>query len=262
MLPSLFIAHGSPLLAIEENPYTTFLHDLGQTFSRVRAIVIFSAHWTAAPQQIGNVDRYETLYDFGGFPETLYRLTYPARGNPEVVKELEALLSQNNVPYRLDARRGLDHGAWVVLRLLFPAADIPVVAMSVDPRLPPQEQYRIGRALSPLRATDTLIIGSGGTVHNLRAFSMARGDSPPDSWAVDFEDWLEARLNRWDLGALFNYPQLAPHADWAVPAFGSEHFAPLVYAMGAADDEQTAERLHLSFRYGNLSHAVWRFGTS
>ncbi len=258
MMPSLFIAHGAPLLALEDNEYTQFLSDLGRTMPRPKAVVIFSAHWLAQTQRVSEVDTYDTIYDFGGFPEELYQIRYPAKGDIRVAKEVEEAFSRNGIAYEIEQERGLDHGSWVVLRLLYPDADVPVVAMSVNPRLSPQEQYNIGRSLMELRKQDILVIGSGGTVHNLRALNWNAAEA--DDWAVTFDDWLSEHLTSWDVSSLFQYDTLAPDARLAVPPYGNEHFVPLLYAMGAADDVRTAESLHRSYQYGNLSQSVWRFG--
>ncbi|GMA51040.1 dioxygenase [Alicyclobacillus contaminans] len=258
MLPSLFIAHGAPLLAVEANEYTQFLRELGENLPRPRAVVLFSAHWLAGVQRVSAVDTYETIHDFGGFPEELYQIQYPAKGDAEMARAVEARLAEHGIPSAVDTGRGLDHGAWVVLRLLYPEADVPVVAMSVNPRLTPAEQYDIGKALAALRQEDVLLIGSGGTVHNLGA--LAWNASQPNDWALAFDQWLERHVKAWDLGSLFQYEALAPHARLAVPPHGNEHFAPLLYAMGAADDVRTAALLHRSYRYGSLSQSVWQFG--
>jgi 4,5-DOPA dioxygenase extradiol len=260
MLPSLFIAHGSPTLAVENNDYTNFLKELGQNLPRPKAIVLFSAHWETQIQQVGNVDQYSTIYDFGGFDEALYKIQYPAHGDRKLAEEIEELLTKSGVSFETDEQRGLDHGAWVVLRLLYPNADIPVIAMSVNSKLTPEEQYKIGKALSALRAEDILIIASGGTVHNLMALKWF-DSGQVDSWAVEFDDWVKYHLESWDLPSLYKYDSLAPNAQFAVPPYGAEHFIPIFYAMGAADDDQKATLLHRSYLYGNLSHSVWQFGS-
>jgi 4,5-DOPA dioxygenase extradiol len=259
MIPSLFIAHGAPLLAIESNDYTSFLNQLGQNLPRPKAVVLFSAHWLSIVQQVSQVDQYSTIYDFGGFDPALNTIQYPARGDADVTKEIEDLFTENGISFENDITRGLDHGAWVVLRLLYPNADIPVISMSVNPNLDPEDQYKIGKALSALRAKDILIIGSGGTVHNLRAVKWA-DNGEVDSWALEFDNWLAKNLEDWDLPSLFHYDSLAPNGSLAVPPYGNEHFIPLFYAMGAADNNRKATLLHRSFRYGNLSHSVWQFG--
>lgn len=258
MIPSLFIAHGAPLLAIEDNDYTQFLSQLGGKLPRPRAVVVFSAHWVTRTQKVSEVQEYDTIYDFGGFPDALYQIKYPAKGHQQVARQIEDLFTSNGIPFEVDTNRGLDHGAWVVLRMLYPNADIPVIAMSVNPRLSPEQQYKIGQSLQSLRAEDVLIIGSGGTVHNLGAVQFH--ESSINEWALEFDQWLETYLKQWDLDSLYRYDSLAPNASLAVPPHGNEHFIPIFYAMGAADDARTATLLHRSYRYGNLSHSVWQFG--
>ncbi|MCY0877152.1 MAG: class III extradiol ring-cleavage dioxygenase [Firmicutes bacterium] len=259
MLPSLFIAHGSPMLAIEDNEYSQFLGQLHWAISRPRAIVLFSAHWLSLVQQVSASQKHTMMYDFGGFPQELYSIEYPASGDATLSQEIASLLGEAGVPCQLEAGRGLDHGAWVVLRRVFPDADIPVIAMSVNPRLKPEQQYAIGQALAALRSQDVLLIGSGGTVHNLRALAFSEPDKI-DDWAVTFDDWITKALQVWDLKSLFSYAVQAPHASLAVPPGGNEHLVPLFYAMGAADHEQKATLLHRSYQFGNLSHTVWQFG--
>jgi 4,5-DOPA dioxygenase extradiol len=259
MLPSFFIAHGAPLIAVENNEYTQFLKELGVSLPRPKAIILFSAHWESHLQTVSDVNQYETIYDFGGFDPALYQIKYPAQGSQLVSQEIQDLFAANGVPYQVETNRGLDHGAWVVLRLLYPNADIPVISMSVNPKLLPEEQYKIGKSLSALRANDVLIIGSGGTVHNLRAVNFA-DNGQIDQWALEFDDWLAHHLHNWELDSLFKYQTLAPNSEYAVPKYGNEHFVPIFYAMGAADNSQKAALLHRSYRYGNLSHSVWQFG--
>lgn len=260
MLPALLVAHGAPLLAIENNEYTQFLHSLGKTLPKPKAVALFSAHWESSAQKVSNVDEFETIYDFGGFPEALYRIKYPAKGSEAITQEITELFAKQEVAFEVDTARGLDHGAWIVLRMLYPNADIPVISMSVNPRLTPEEQYKIGKSLSSLREKDILIIASGGTVHNLRALRMDGDNGAVDQWAFDFDQWLEQHINNWDVESLFKYDTLAPNAKFAVPPYGNEHFIPLFYAMGAADQEKSAKLLHRSYQYGNLSHSVWQFG--
>lgn len=256
MLPSLFIAHGAPTLAIETNGYTEFLKQLSGELPRPKAVVIFSAHWETPVQAVSHVQTHETIHDFYGFPEEMYRIQYPARGDYELADRVQALLTAEGIASVTDAQRGLDHGAWVVLRMLYPEADIPVVGLSVNPQLSPEEQYRIGQALAPLRQEDVLIIGSGGTVHNLRRINWQANRA--DDWAVGFDDWLAERLDKWDTGQLFQYETLAPHAREAVPR--NEHFIPLLYAMGAADDDRQARLLYREYQFGSLSLVAWQFG--
>ncbi|MFY0545996.1 DODA-type extradiol aromatic ring-opening family dioxygenase [Brevibacillus sp. H7] len=259
MMPSLFLAHGAPTLALEQNDYTKAMAQATRELPRPRAILLFSAHWESRVQEVSAVQQYGMIYDFGGFAQELYEIVYPAMGDAALAQEVARLLTDAGIPVRMEDRRGLDHGAWVILKHLYPQADVPVIAMSVNPELTPEQQYAVGKALSALRARDVLIVGSGGTVHNFATMRSSRGDRP-DDWAVEFEEWIADKVTRWDLSALFRYEELAPHARMAVPPHGNEHFVPLFYAMGAADDQRSAERLHISFQLGNLSHVIWKFG--
>lgn len=255
MLPSFFIGHGAPSLAIENNEYTDYLKDLASQFPKPRAVVLFSAHWESREQRVSGSASYETIYDFSGFQKELYQIQYPAPGDLAVASEVQALFQQENIPAEIDTVRGLDHGAWVVLHLLYPDADIPVIALSVNRHLSNAEQYRIGKALSSLREKDILIIGSGGTVHNLRRLDW--GATQINPWAAEFDQWLEDKLTAWDLESLFKYDEIAPYAKEAVPT--PEHFIPLLLAMGSGDAKQKATLLHRSYQYGNLSLSAWKF---
>uniref|UniRef100_UPI0028F03CCB DODA-type extradiol aromatic ring-opening family dioxygenase n=2 Tax=Paenibacillus TaxID=44249 RepID=UPI0028F03CCB len=202
MMPSLFIAHGAPSLALEENVYTEFLQKLGQELPKPKAIVLFSAHWESTTQLVSSVANYETIYDFGGFQPELYQIKYPAQGQAETTAEVERLFTEAGIPVQTDDVRGLDHGAWVVLRLLYPDADIPVIALSVNRYLTGEQQYQVGQALASLREQDILVIGSGGTVHNLRRLNWESNGVDP--WASEFDNWLHDKLVSWDTESLFS----------------------------------------------------------
>lgn len=255
MMPSLFIAHGAPSLALEENVYTEFLQKLGQELPKPKAIVLFSAHWESTTQLVSSVANYETIYDFGGFQPELYQIKYPAQGQAETTAEVERLFTEAGISVQTDDVRGLDHGAWVVLRLLYPDADIPVVALSVNRYLTGEQQYQVGQALASLREQDILVIGSGGTVHNLRRLNWESDGVDP--WASEFDNWLHDKLVSWDTESLFSYDKLAPSAQAAVPT--SEHFVPLLLAMGAGDQNKRASLLFKTYQYGNLSLSCWKF---
>ncbi|SDD35617.1 4,5-DOPA dioxygenase extradiol [Paenibacillus sp. CF095] len=255
MMPSLFIAHGAPSIALEENVYTEFLQKLGQELPKPKAIVLFSAHWESTTQLVSSVANYETIYDFGGFQPELYQIKYPAQGQAETTAEVERLFAEAGIPVQTDDVRGLDHGAWVVLRLLYPDADIPVIALSVNRYLTGEQQYQVGQALASLREQDILVIGSGGTVHNLRRLNWESNGVDP--WASEFDNWLHDKLVSWDTESLFSYDTLAPSAQAAVPT--PEHFVPLLLAMGAGHQNKQASLLFKAYQYGNLSLSCWKF---
>ncbi|RTE08374.1 dioxygenase [Paenibacillus whitsoniae] len=255
MMPAYFFAHGAPSIVIEDNDYTQLLKNFKDHTPRPKAIVLFSAHWEESVQTVSAAETYETIYDFGGFQDELYKMTYPAKSDRSLSEHVRALFEKQGIQSVLDERRGLDHGAWAVLKLLYPDADIPVVALSVNRHLSNEQQYEIGKALAELREQDMLIIGSGGTVHNLRKLKWQSEGN--DEWAEQFDNWLQKKLESWDTEALFQYHEQAPYAQEAVPT--NEHFIPLLLAMGAGDANRQAKLLHRSYQYGNLSLSCWQF---
>ncbi|OMD81560.1 DODA-type extradiol aromatic ring-opening family dioxygenase [Paenibacillus odorifer] len=255
MIPSYFIAHGAPSLVLDNNAYTKFLGELAERNVKPKAIVVFSAHFEEHTQSVGVMETFDTIYDFYGFPDEMYRMTYPAKGDNEVAQQIMSLFHKNGIVSKFNTERGLDHGAWAILKLIYPNADIPVVSLSVNRELSNEQQYLMGKALSELREQDIMIIGSGGTVHNLR--SVKWGMENVEKWAETFDDWLQHRVEAWDTESLFNYQELAPYGVDAVPT--SEHFIPLIIAMGAGDKGKEAKLLHRSYQYGNLSLSCWEF---
>jgi len=241
------------MLALEDNAYTRFLAEWGRSH-RPEAVLVFTAHWEQSVTTVAHTDdTYGMIYDFGGFPEELYRIVYPAKGSTRVAQRVEELLGAADIPVRRDESRGLDHGTWVLLSRMFPEADIPVVQASVNPFLPPAEQYRIGRALRGLGADNVLVLGSGATVHNLAALRW--GQKEPESWAVEFDEWLIGHISRGDLETLFQYETLAPHARWAVPR--PEHFVPLFLALGSGNGDPKV--IYRDYEYGTLSYLSFEF---
>jgi len=257
MVPSLFICHGAPSLALEDNEYTRYLQQLGQQITpKPEAIVIFTAHWESEfPTITYTNDVYETIYDFGGFSPELYQIKYPAKGSTSVAEKVEEKFKAHGIPSNRDSKRGLDHGSWVVLRMLYPDADIPVVQISVNPFLPAKEQYKIGAALRDLPEENIMVIGSGGTSHNLRMVKW--GQETPEEWPVDFDDWIIKQLQDKNLENLLQYETLAPYARYAVPR--AEHFVPFFIALGSADENRIPKLLHRSYQYGTLSLIAFQF---
>lgn len=254
-MQSLFLAHGSPMNAIEDKEYTRFLEQLGKTL-KPKAIVIFTAHWESEVLTISASDAtYETIYDFYGFPEELYQIQYPAKGSSQLAHQVAEKFINHGILVQEDTARGLDHGSWTLLHRLFPQADIPVVQISVNPFLSPEKQFEIGKALRGLGEEEILIIGSGVTVHNLRIIKW--GQVIPDPWAVEFDDWLIEKIGHEDVDSLFHYEKLAPHAKTAVPR--AEHFVPLYIAMGSADSLSNAKVIFRNYEFGTLSNLCIQF---
>ena len=256
--PTLFVSHGSPMLALQDSPARRFLQTLGQSLPRPRAIAMVSAHWESlhAPA-VSLAAQPETLHDFGGFPPALYELTYPAPGAPAVAEEVAAAFETAGIAALRDPDRGLDHGAWVPLRLMIPDADVPVLQISVLHQGGPAAHWQLGQALSRLRQEGILLIGSGSLTHNLYEFRGQALDAPAPAWVTDFADWMHARLESGDTQALLNYRSQAPWATRNHPS--EEHLMPLFVALGAAGTAATARRLHASVEHGVLAMDVYAF---
>jgi 4,5-DOPA dioxygenase extradiol len=254
-LPTLFLSHGSPMLPFEEIPARGFIAGLGPRLPRPSAILCVSAHWETRDPAVSGAERPETIHDFYGFPEALYRLRYPAPGAPDLARRTAELLGTSGIECRIDPARGLDHGAWNPLLLIYPAADIPVAQLALQQPLGPRHHYAIGEALAPLRSEGVLLLASGGAVHNLGQFAAGGGRTAP--WAVAFDDWLADRIAADDRAGLLDYRNLRPEAALAHPR--DEHFLPLFVALGAA--KGTAGRaIHRSFDAGSISMAAFAWG--
>lgn len=254
MIPSLFICHGAPTLITEKNEYTDFLKDLGKK-QNPKAIVIFTAHWESEFTTISSLDdNYSMIYDFYGFPKELYSISYPAKGSVKVALKLQSMLRNKGIDSKFDRHRGLDHGAWDVLYLMYPQADIPIIQVSVNPFLAMEKQYEIGRAIGELGKEDILVIGSGSTVHNLATVDWSAEKA--EEWAVNFDDWLIEKVKNNDKEALFSYRELAPYAKHAIPR--EEHIVPLFIAMGSGNNDNP-KLLHQSYAYGTLSYICFEF---
>lgn len=251
MISSLFICHGGPSIVFEKNEYTTFLKEFGAKMTQ-KAIVVFTAHWENEITTISSINGiYDMIYDFYGFPKELYALKYPAKGSQEIALKAKSLLTNCGIESHLDEKRGLDHGAWDILYLMYPDAEIPVVQVSVNPFMPMEEQYKIGEALKSLGEEDILVIGSGSTVHNLSTLADVK---EPIRWAVEFDDWLVNKVEHKKLDELFSYQKLAPHATLAVPR--EEHMVPLFIALGSGHKNKPV-LLHRSYNFGTLTYLIF-----
>jgi 4,5-DOPA dioxygenase extradiol len=250
--PVLFVSHGSPMVALEHDDYGEALAAFGAAAPSPRAVVCVSAHWEApAPVRVAAAPRPATIHDFGGFPEALYRLAYPAPGDPTLAADVVARLREAGIPAVEDPRRGFDHGVWVPLRRVYPDAGVPVVPVSLVAGAPPADLLQVGRALAPLRDQGVLVMGSGGVVHNLGRLDRHAGREPVTGWARVFDDWVRERLAPLDLEALAAYRRQAPHADLAVPT--TEHFDPQFVALGAPRPGDRLADVYTGFRHGSLS---------
>ncbi len=255
MLPSLFISHGSPMLALHPGASGPALQRLAAELPRPKAIVVVSAHWESQELLVSGASAPETWHDFGGFPRELFAVQYPAPGDPRLAAEIVELLHADGLGAHIDERRPFDHGTWVPLSLMYPAADIPVVQVSLPSRMGPALQSRVGRALAGLREQGVLLIGSGSITHNLGELDWRAGPETITPWALEFRDWVVDKLAANDDAALHDYRRQAPHAVRSHPS--DEHLLPLYFARGVGGDFSVA---HQGFTLGALGMDIYRFG--
>lgn len=255
MFPSLYISHGSPMLALEPGASGPALARLAAEMPKPKAIVIVSAHWESNELLVSGNPQPETWHDFGGFPKALFEVQYPAPGDPQLAAEVVELLKANDLPARIDPKRPFDHGVWVPLSLMYPQADIPVVQVSLPTRGGPALQTRVGHALASLREHGVLLIGSGSITHNLRELDWHAGPEIVEPWAKSFRDWMIEKLAANDEDALHDYRQQAPNAVRNHPS--DEHLLPLYFARGAGGEFGIA---HQGFTMGALGMDIYRFG--
>lgn len=254
--PSFFISHGAPMFAIEPDGLSDYLTRLAASLSNINAVLVISPHWQTRDLCVMGTFQPTTIHDFSGFPEVLYTLQYPAKGSPEYAEVLIKSMAEHGIQVRLDASRGLDHGAWVPLIYLLPQADVPVFQLSMPVHLNAESALQLGAALRALRDRGVLILGSGGFTHNL--YEIAPKDAVPESYVKLFGDWMREAVIKRDFERLANYRQLAPYATRAHPT--DEHLLPLMVALGASFDD---EELHIErgdIYYGMLSMESYFWG--
>jgi 4,5-DOPA dioxygenase extradiol len=258
-MPAIFVGHGSPMNAIQDNAFTRRLREWGAALGRPTAILSVSAHWlTDGDTRVGIQAQPKTIHDFGGFPEALHAMHYPARGAPETARE--ALKALAAFEAKGDTGWGLDHGTWTVLHHMFPRADIPVFQLSIDYPKPGAHHPAVGRALAGLRDKGVLVMGSGNIVHNLRATQRGVPESPVAGapWAASFDEKVRQALEARDDMGLVNYRRLDAGAAMAVPT--PDHYWPLLYTVGAARPEEKPKTIYTSFQSGTLGMRCVQFG--
>ena len=254
-LPALFVSHGAPNLILYDGPTRRFFAGLGEQLCRPRAIVAISAHWEARTPTVNATVRPETIHDFFGFEPPLYDMQYAAPGAPDLAREVARRLEGTGMHPVADHTRGLDHGLWVPLKLMYPQADIPVTQVSVQPHESTQHHYLIGQSLRELREENVLVLASGNATHNLREM-MPQGSEPP-AWVSAFAGWLRAAVTAGDTGELLEYRNSAPFAAKNHPT--EEHFLPLFVALGAGTPGTPGRSVHSSTTYGVLAMDAFAF---
>jgi 4,5-DOPA dioxygenase extradiol len=254
--PVLFCAHGSPMNAVRDNAFTRFLAAFGRTL-KPRALLVVSAHWERERPAVTSGAAPATVHDFWGFPEALYRLRYPAPGSPALAGRVRELLGAAGLSCDAAEQQGFDHGAWSPLLRLRPAADLPLVELSllIDPDL--DRHVFVGRALEPLRREGVLVLGSGNLVHNLRTVDFADEHAEPPGWARECDAFLRDALLAFDLAALSALHERVPHWRLAHPSL--EHYAPLLVAAGAAGRAPAVSFPYEGFEHGSIGMRCVRF---
>ncbi len=254
-LPTIFISHGAPTLPLEDIPARKFLENLESDFNEVDAVLCISAHWQTTIPTVNAVENPETIHDFYGFPEELYKIKYPAHGNLELAENVASMVKDKGLSCDIDYNRGLDHGAWVPMMLMYPDANIPVIQLSIQSHLDPINHLKLGRTLNELRTENILIMGSGGAVHPL-GYPGAHYRGEPSQWAKDFDKWLTSAINHGNEQLLVNYRENAPYPERAHPY--PDHYMPLAVAFGAAGKDAKGTVIHHSW-IGDLGMAVYQF---
>jgi 4,5-DOPA dioxygenase extradiol len=256
-LPTIFVSHGAPTLAIEPGLIGPRLAALAKSLPRPRAILVVSPHWMTRELRVMTNPAPKTMHDFGGFPRSLYKIRYPAPGSPDIAQDVITALQDHGYAVQADAEEGFDHGAWVPLLHMYPAADIPVVELSMRTHDGPEECFKIGQSLSALREQGVLIIGSGSLTHNL--YEFRQGQDTPATYVKAFAFWVRETLEHGDLAALLDYRRSAPHAERAHPT--EDHLLPLFFAAGAASqDRGNVRHIDGGISYGILSMDAFVFG--
>jgi len=252
MMPVLFVGHGSPMNAIEINDDSSEWTKLGATIPRPRAIMCISAHWYTQGTRVLSATTPRTIHDFSGFPERLYRVSYPAQGNPELAAQVQELL---DTPVTSDSGWGLDHGTWSVLVHMYPQADIPTIQLSIDARATSHQLYAFGSALRALRQEGVLILGSGNVVHNLGLVDFSKPDG--FDWADEFDEYIKRKILEAEHEGIMDYPKAGA---CAARAFRTrEHFDPLLMVLGASHPDDTVTLINGHRIYGSLSMTSYLF---
>ena len=237
-MPALFLGHGSPMNAILENEYVATFRKLGKELAKPRAILCISAHWETNGTYVTAMEQPRTIHDFGGFPQELFDVQYPAKGHPEVAGEAKRMVTKTEV--QLDDKWGLDHGAWSVIKHLYPDADVPVLQMSIDYTKPPQYHYDLAKELSGLRRKGVLIVGSGNMVHNLRMVDWKRlNDNYGYDWTLEVDEKMKAFINKGDHQSLIDFHKQGAAFKMAIPT--PEHYLPVLYTLGLKRDDEDVQ---------------------
>lgn len=247
-MPVLFIGHGNPMNALYDNAFTKKLHAIKNSITKPKAILVVSAHWLTRGTFVSTNPSPKTIYDFGGFPDELYKVKYEPKGSPELAKELKEKVDYTKVGE--DASMGLDHGAWTILKHIYPDADIPTFQLSIDYSKPASYHYELAKQLNYLRNKGVLIIGSGNIVHNLGMVDFNNPTSAYD-WAIEFDSTVKNLLDKGDDTSLIHYEKLGKSAQLSIPT--NDHYLPMIYILGLKNKDENVHYLYESMEMGSLS---------
>ncbi|CAN5301893.1 4,5-DOPA dioxygenase extradiol [soil metagenome] len=254
--PALFIGHGNPMNALYDNAFTQSLTAIGKSLDKPKAALIISAHWLSRGSFVSSVFNPETIHDFGGFPQELFEEIYPAKGSPENAK-LVIETVKNKVVHE-DTSRGLDHGAWTVLKHIWPLADVPVFQLSIDFYQSTRWHYELAKELKSLRKKGIMIIGSGNITHNLQLAQFDPVDDKVDDWAKEFDEVVKSKIISKDHNALIDYVNLGKSAQLAVPT--NDHYLPLLYTLGLQEKDEESTFIYEGFQNANVSMRCVKIG--
>lgn len=256
--PVLFIGHGTPMNGIEDNEFSRNWTKFGNEIPKPKAVLVISAHWLTNGTKVTAMENPKTIHDFGGFPQALFDVQYPAKGSPELARETANLIQSTHVD--LDHEWGLDHGTWTVVRHMYPNADIPVLQLSIDYNKPPQYHFDLAKQLKALRKKGVLIIGSGNMVHNLRMVAWDKLQEPEFGfdWAIEMNTIFKEKIGNRDFQSLINYEKLNAAAKLAIPT--PDHYYPLLYSIALQDDKEDVSFFNDKAVGGSLTMTSVKFG--
>ncbi len=247
--PLIFIGHGHPINALLDNDFTQHLRKIGTSIEKPNAIMIISAHWTTKGTFVSVNPKPKAIYDFGRIDDRLLQIKYEPKGHPQLAKQV--IETAPNFQIKEDHSMGLDHGAWIVLKHLYPNADVPVFEMSIDESQPSSYHFELANSLKKMRVKGVLIIASGNIVHNLKMIDWNNINAKPLDWAIEFDEFVKSKLNNQDFKALVNYEQLGSLFQYSHPT--NEHYLPMLYTLGLADKTEVVKYLFEGFQFGSAS---------
>jgi 4,5-DOPA dioxygenase extradiol len=257
-LPALFVGHGSPMNAIEDNEFSQTWAKFGREIPKPKAVLVISAHWLTNGTFVTAMENPRTIHDFGGFPQELFKVQYPAKGSPELATETAKLIATTNVG--LDHEWGLDHGTWSIVKHMYPNADIPVLQLSIDYSKPAQYHFDLAQQLKSLRSKGVLLIGSGNMVHNLRMVAWDKLQEPEYGfdWAVEMNAIFKEKIGNRDIQSLIAYEKLGTAAKLAIPT--PDHYYPLIYSLALQDNQDEISFFNDKLVGGSLNMTSVKFG--